>query len=129
MTSAAPQTGCASRAPPSSRPARNGAWFALIGSVHWKMLADLLGVADTTASAWHRENGSDRAGYVAGRLPQGQAHRWPRVTDADGRGSAVAVTSPQKSLPIGRSVGIGELAFLLGASHNLLVENGCQFDS
>jgi hypothetical protein len=52
--------------------ARNGAWLSLVGSVHWKMLADLLGVADTAASAWHRENGGDRAGYVAGRLPQEQ---------------------------------------------------------
>jgi hypothetical protein len=33
----------------------------LVGSVHWKMLADLLGVADGTASAWHEENGADRA--------------------------------------------------------------------
>jgi len=53
---------------PSARTARNGAWLSLVGSVHWKMLADLLGVADTTASAWHRENGGDRASYVASRL-------------------------------------------------------------
>jgi hypothetical protein len=38
--------------------------------VHWKMLADLLGVADGTASAWHKENGGDRASYVATRLRQ-----------------------------------------------------------
>jgi hypothetical protein len=55
--------------------ARNGAWLSLIGSVHWKMLADLLGVTDTTASAWHRENGGDRASYVASRLRQSQPHR------------------------------------------------------
>ncbi|RBM17397.1 hypothetical protein DI005_22160 [Prauserella sp. PE36] len=54
------------------RVGRNGAWLSLVGSVHWKMLADLLGVADTTASAWHRENGGDRASYVASRLRQGQ---------------------------------------------------------
>ncbi len=40
---------------PSTRTARNGAWLALGGSVHWKMLADLLGVAVGTASAWHKE--------------------------------------------------------------------------
>jgi hypothetical protein len=40
----------------------------LVGAAHWKMLADLLGVADSTASAWHKENGSDRASYVASRL-------------------------------------------------------------
>lgn len=55
---------------PSIRTARNGAWLALVGAVHWKMLADLLGVADSTASAWHKENGSDRASYVATRLRQ-----------------------------------------------------------
>ncbi|MGH4017514.1 MAG: hypothetical protein ACRDSL_27055 [Pseudonocardiaceae bacterium] len=58
---------------PSVRAARNGAWLSLVGSVHWKMLADLLGVADTTACAWHKENGGDRASYVASRLRQ--AHR------------------------------------------------------
>jgi hypothetical protein len=40
---------------PSTRTARNGAWLALVGSVHWKMLADLLGVADGTAGAWQRK--------------------------------------------------------------------------
>jgi hypothetical protein len=53
---------------PSARTARNGARLSLVGSVHCKMLADLFGVADTTASAWHREKGGDRASYVASRL-------------------------------------------------------------
>jgi hypothetical protein len=57
---------------PSARTARNGAWLSLVSWVHWKMLADLLGVADTTVSAWHRENGGDRASYVASRLRQEQ---------------------------------------------------------
>jgi hypothetical protein len=56
--------------PPTPPTARNGAWLALVGAVHWKMLADLLGVADSTASAWHKENGTDRARYVAARLRQ-----------------------------------------------------------
>jgi hypothetical protein len=55
---------------PTVRTARNGAWLSLVGAVHWKMLADLLGVADTTASTWYKENGSDRASYVASRLSQ-----------------------------------------------------------
>jgi hypothetical protein len=62
---------------PSVRTARNGAWLSLVGSVHWKMLADLLGVADITASAWHRENGGDRASYVASRLREGQRTAGP----------------------------------------------------
>ncbi|WP_344867227.1 hypothetical protein [Amycolatopsis ultiminotia] len=62
---------------PSARTARNGAWLSLVGSVHWKMLADLLGVADTTASAWHKENGGDRASYVASRLRHGHTHTGP----------------------------------------------------
>lgn len=57
--------------------ARNGAWLSLAGSVHWKMLADLPGVADTTASAWHKENGGDRASYVASRLRHGHTHADP----------------------------------------------------
>jgi hypothetical protein len=32
--------------------------------VHWKI------VADSTASAWHKENGSDRTSYVARRRRQ-----------------------------------------------------------
>ncbi|GAA3083715.1 hypothetical protein GCM10010464_54750 [Pseudonocardia yunnanensis] len=62
---------------PSTRTARNGAWLSLVSSVHWKMLADLLGVADTTASAWHRKNGGDRASYVASRLRQGERAAGP----------------------------------------------------
>lgn len=72
MTSATLQARLRKLGVPSARTARNGAWMSLVGSVHWKMLADLLGVADTTASAWHRENGGDRASYVASRLRQGQ---------------------------------------------------------
>lgn len=53
---------------PGVSKARNGAWLALVGAVHWKMLADLLGAADGTAHAWHKWNGGDRASYVASRL-------------------------------------------------------------
>ncbi|MCX4573277.1 hypothetical protein OHB41_08800 [Streptomyces sp. NBC_01571] len=53
---------------PSISKARNGAWLALVGAVHWKMLADLLGAADGTAHTWHTLNGGDRASYVASRL-------------------------------------------------------------
>lgn len=67
LTSAALQGQLRKLGIPSTRTARNGAWLALVVSVHWKMLADLLGVADGTASAWHKENGSDRASYVAVR--------------------------------------------------------------
>lgn len=70
MTSAALQARLRRQGIPSTRTARNSAWLALVGSVHWKMLADLLGVADSTASAWHKENGGDRASYVATRLRQ-----------------------------------------------------------
>ena len=63
---------------PSTRTARNGAWLALVGSVHWKVLADLLGVADGTASAWHKESGADRASYVAARLRR--QHQPPNPT-------------------------------------------------
>jgi hypothetical protein len=62
---------------PSARIARNGAWLSLVGLVHWKMLADLLGVADTTANAWHRENSGDRASYVASRLRHSQRTAGP----------------------------------------------------
>lgn len=74
MTSAALQVRLRKLGISSTRTARNGAWLALVGSVHWKMLADLLGVADGTASAWHKENGSDRASYVAARLRQQRRH-------------------------------------------------------
>ncbi len=70
MTSATLQKRLRGLGIPSVRTARNGAWLALVGAVHWKMLADLLGVADSTASSRHRENGSDRAAYVASRLRQ-----------------------------------------------------------
>ncbi|NKQ59300.1 hypothetical protein HFP15_41330 [Amycolatopsis sp. K13G38] len=77
ITSATLQTRLRKLGVPSVRTARNGAWLSLVGAVHWKMLADLLGVADTTASAWHRENGGDRASYVASRLRQGQRTAGP----------------------------------------------------
>lgn len=62
---------------PSTSKARNGAWLAMVGAVHWKMLADLLGLADGTAHNWHKINGGDRAGYVASRLKASQAATEP----------------------------------------------------
>ena len=52
------------------RLARNGALLAMVGHVHWKVLADLLGVSDTAAQRWHAAAGGDRASYVASRLKQ-----------------------------------------------------------
>ncbi|QFZ20545.1 hypothetical protein [Saccharothrix syringae] len=52
------------------RHARNGALLALVGSVHWKLLADLLGISDSAAQRWHVAAGGDRASYVASRLKQ-----------------------------------------------------------
>ncbi|MFE0420062.1 hypothetical protein [Streptomyces tendae] len=62
---------------PSTSKARNGAWLAMVGAVHWKMLADLLGLADGTAHNWHKINGGDRASYVASRLKASQAATEP----------------------------------------------------
>ncbi len=62
---------------PSASKARNGAWLALVGAVHWKMLADLLGAADGTAHHWHKWNGGDRASYVASRLRAAQTPTGP----------------------------------------------------
>jgi hypothetical protein len=62
---------------PSTSKARNGAWLAMVGAVHWKMLADLLGLADGTAHNWHKLNGEDRASYVASRLKASQAPTEP----------------------------------------------------
>ncbi|MFG2683477.1 hypothetical protein ACGFYH_32065, partial [Streptomyces sp. NPDC048392] len=62
---------------PSVSKARNGAWLALVGAVHWKMLADILGSADGTAHTWHTFNGGDRASYVASRLKAAQAMTGP----------------------------------------------------
>ncbi|MFE7332314.1 hypothetical protein ACFU8W_47180 [Streptomyces sp. NPDC057565] len=53
---------------PSTSKARNGAWLAMVGAVHWNMLADLLGLADGAAHNWHKLNGGGRASYVASRL-------------------------------------------------------------
>jgi hypothetical protein len=52
------------------RLARNGALLAMVGHVHWKVLADLLGFSDSAAQRWHAANGGDRASYVASRLKQ-----------------------------------------------------------
>ncbi|WP_158887898.1 hypothetical protein [Amycolatopsis anabasis] len=79
LTSAALQGRLRKLGIPSTRTARNGAWLALVGSVHWKMLADLLGVADGTASTWHKENGCD-ASYVATRLRQQHQPTGPDLT-------------------------------------------------
>jgi hypothetical protein len=49
----------------------------LVGAVHWKMLADLLGLADGTAHNWHKLNGGGRASYVASRLKASQAPTEP----------------------------------------------------
>jgi hypothetical protein len=54
----------------SVRLARNGALLAMVGHVHWKVLADLLGVSDSAAQRWHAANGGDRASYIASRLKQ-----------------------------------------------------------
>ncbi|MFJ2644369.1 hypothetical protein [Streptomyces sp. NPDC087511] len=62
---------------PSVSKARNGAWLALVGAVHWKMLANILGAADGTAHTWHTLNGGDRASYVASRLKAAQARAGP----------------------------------------------------
>jgi hypothetical protein len=63
---------------PSTRTPRQRRVAGPVGSVHCKMLADLLGVADGTASAWHKENGADRASYVAARLRR--QHQPPNPT-------------------------------------------------
>ena len=52
----------------SVRRARNGAILGMVGHVHWKVLSDLLGMADSTAQRWHYASGGDRASYVASRL-------------------------------------------------------------
>lgn len=53
---------------PATRLARNGAWLSLVSSVHWKMLADLIGTCNATAHRWHLHSATDRASYVAMRL-------------------------------------------------------------
>ncbi|MEV6056210.1 hypothetical protein [Streptomyces sp. NPDC052107] len=53
---------------PATRLARNGAWLSLVSSVHWKMLADLIGTCDATAHRWHKHSATDRASYVAMRM-------------------------------------------------------------
>ncbi|MEY9988004.1 hypothetical protein ABIE67_000036 [Streptomyces sp. V4I8] len=55
------------------RHARNGALLSMVGSVHWKLLADLLGISDSAAQRWHTAAGADRASYVASRLKQDTA--------------------------------------------------------
>jgi hypothetical protein len=87
MTLATGQARLCKLAIPSARTARNG-WLALVGSVYGKMLADLLGVADTTASVWHRENRGDHASYVASRLCQEQGSAAPKRRNHDSRRAA-----------------------------------------
>ncbi|MFD7912308.1 hypothetical protein ACFV30_16515 [Streptomyces sp. NPDC059752] len=77
MTSTTLQRRLSRRGIPSVSKARNGAWLALVGAVHWKMLADLLGAADGTAHAWYKINGGDRASYVASRLRAAQVPTSP----------------------------------------------------
>src|SRR5206468_3769701 len=55
------------------RHARNGALLAMVGSVHWKLLTDLLGSSGSAAQRWHVAAGGDRASYVASRLKQDAA--------------------------------------------------------
>jgi hypothetical protein len=55
------------------RHARNGALLAMVGSVHWKLLTDLLGISGSAAQRWHVAAGGDRASYVASRLKQDAA--------------------------------------------------------
>ena len=57
------------------RLARNGALLAMVGSVHWKPLIDLLGICDTIAQLWHVAVGGDRASDVASRLKQNTTTR------------------------------------------------------
>ncbi|MEV0966609.1 hypothetical protein AB0J25_29210 [Streptomyces sp. NPDC049910] len=45
----------------------------MVGSVHWKLLADLLGISDSAAQRWHTAAGADRASYIATRLKQDTA--------------------------------------------------------
>jgi hypothetical protein len=52
------------------RLARNGALLAMVGSLHWKLLTDLLGISGSAAQRWHVAAGGDRASYVASRLKQ-----------------------------------------------------------
>ncbi|CAM5320136.1 hypothetical protein SCHAM137S_01968 [Streptomyces chartreusis] len=60
------------------RRARNGALLSMVGSVHWKLLADLLGISDSAAQRWHTAAGGDRA-QLRRHTPQtGRRHR-PRV--------------------------------------------------
>jgi hypothetical protein len=53
-----------------ARLARNGAQLAMVGSIHWTLLADLMGISHSTAQRWHLAAGADRASYVASRLRQ-----------------------------------------------------------
>ncbi|WP_335935897.1 hypothetical protein [Streptomyces sp. PTD5-9] len=62
---------------PAARLARNGAILAMVDNIHWKLVADLLGLADQTAYQWHHINGGDRASYVASRLKKHSAPASP----------------------------------------------------
>lgn len=59
------------------RLARNGALLAMVGSVHWKLLTDLLGISGSAAQRWHVTAGGDRASYVASRLKRDTATTGP----------------------------------------------------
>ena len=59
------------------RLARNGALLAMVGSVHWKLLTDLLGISGSAAQRWHVAAGGDRASYVASRLKRDTARTGP----------------------------------------------------
>ncbi|MEU3342834.1 hypothetical protein ACWCQ1_50610 [Streptomyces sp. NPDC002144] len=49
----------------------------MVGHARWTTLADLLGLADSTAHNWHKLNGRDRASYLANRPKASQAPTEP----------------------------------------------------
>jgi hypothetical protein len=52
----------------------------MVGSVHWKLLTDLLGISGSAAQRWHVAAGGDRASYAAVRELPG-AFRVPRTVN------------------------------------------------
>ena len=79
---------------------RNGALLAMVGHVHWKVLADLLGVSNTAAQRWHAAAGGDRTSYVASRLNQ----QPPLTALNDGKGSM-----PSLSLDVADAAELAEM--------------------
>ncbi|MGW1811315.1 hypothetical protein [Streptomyces sp. NPDC002078] len=77
MTSNTWQRGLTGLGIPSTSKARNRAWLAMVGAVHWRMLAEFLGLAEGTAHNWHKLNGGDPVSYVASRLKTSQAPAGP----------------------------------------------------